>query len=76
MKSLSEAFHGGLGNKGSCSLDFSFQGKLENILWEQGSKQGSKTNVTGIGIMLILKITFREHGRLYLGNMVPPGRPM
>ena len=71
MKSLSEAFYGGLGNKGSCSLIFSFQGTLENILWEQGSK----TNVTGIGKMLILKITLREHVRLFLGNMVPPRRP-
>ena len=69
---LSEAFHGGLRNKGSCSLVFSFQGTLENILWEQGSK----TNVMGIGNMVILKITFRECGRLFLGNMVPPGRPI
>ena len=23
--------------------------------------------------MVILKITFREHGRLFLGNMLPPG---
>ena len=57
---------------GSCSLVFSFQGTLENILLEQGSK----TNVMGIGNMVILKITFMEHGRLFLGNMVPPGRPM
>ena len=62
---LSEAFHGGLGNKESCSFAFSFQGTLENILWEQGSK----TNVMGIGNLVILKITFREHGRLFLGNI-------
>ena len=61
MKSLSEAFHGGVGNKGSCSLVFSFQGTLENILWERGSK----TNVMAIGNIVILKITFREHGRLF-----------
>ena len=28
----------------------------------------------GTGNMVILKITFREHVRLFLGNMAPPGR--
>ena len=64
---LSEAFHGG-GGGGS----FSFREHWKIFY----SEQGSKTNVMGIGNMVILKITFREHGRLFLGSMVHPGRPM
>ena len=61
---LSEAFLGFFGNKGACSFVFSFQETLENILWEQGSK----TNFMGTENMVILKITFREHSRLFLGR--------
>ena len=61
---LSEAFLRFFGNKGTCSIVFSFQETLENILWEQESK----TKFTETGNMVILKITFREHGRLFLGR--------
>ena len=61
---FSEAFLGFFRNKIACSFVFSFQETLENILWEQGSK----TNFMGTGNMVILKITFREHGRLFLGR--------